>query len=56
MSIGEMKETLGLSYSNILHHLNRLREEGVVERIGEKRPFRWKITELGQQRLSDYLG
>jgi DNA-binding transcriptional ArsR family regulator len=50
-----MEQALKLSYSSILYHLNKLREEKVILRIGEKKPFKWRVTEFGQQSFLSYL-
>lgn len=39
-----------LSYAVVVHHLNLLKNEGIVERRGNKRYF-WLLTGLGQKRL-----
>ncbi len=43
------KET-ALSYGVVMHHLRLLKNEGTVERKGNKRYF-WLATGLGQKRL-----
>ncbi|MGQ9544095.1 MAG: winged helix-turn-helix domain-containing protein [Candidatus Bathyarchaeia archaeon] len=48
--ISEISESTGLSYASVTYHLRMLRAEGIVEPIG-KRPFLWKLTSLGQQKL-----
>lgn len=42
----------GLHYSVVVHHLCLLEAERVVVRKGEKRPFVWRLTGVGQQRLN----
>lgn len=43
----------GLKYNVVVHHLRLLRAERVVVRKGDKRPFIWELTGVGQQRLVD---
>ncbi len=42
-----------LSYGVITHHLRLLEAERVVVRKGEKKPFVWALTGVGQQRLAN---
>lgn len=44
------KET-AMSYSVVMHHLRLLKDEGTVERKGNKR-YIWLATGLGQKRLA----
>jgi predicted transcriptional regulator len=44
------KET-ALSYGVVMHHLRLLKNEGTVERKGDRR-YVWLSTGLGQKRLS----
>lgn len=39
-----------LNYHVVLYHLRLLEAEGIVTRKS-RRPFHWKVTGLGQQRL-----
>jgi predicted transcriptional regulator len=39
-----------LHYSVVIHHLNLLRAEGIVEQKGTK-PHVWAVTGMGQKRL-----
>jgi len=41
----------GLHYGVVVHHLRLLEAERVVVRKGDKRPFVWELTGVGQQRL-----
>jgi len=41
----------GLNYNVVVHHLRLLEAERVVVRKGDKRPFVWMLTGVGQQRL-----
>ena len=41
----------GLHYNVVVHHLRLLEAERVVFRKGDKRPFVWELTGVGQQRL-----
>jgi DNA-binding transcriptional ArsR family regulator len=40
----------GLHYGVVVHHLRLLESERVVIK-SDKRPFRWELTGVGQQRL-----
>ncbi|MFQ6067919.1 MAG: winged helix-turn-helix domain-containing protein [Candidatus Bathyarchaeia archaeon] len=41
----------GLNYSVVLHHLRLLAAEKIVSRKTSKKPYFWKLTGIGQQRL-----
>lgn len=41
-----------MTYPSTIYHLRLLEREKIVMRTGTK-PFRWKVTGLGQQRLSE---
>jgi len=45
-----LAEKIGLSYSAVLHHLHLLETENIIGLKGNK-PFLWKLTGAGQQRL-----
>ncbi|UCC33493.1 MAG: hypothetical protein JSW53_00325 [Candidatus Bathyarchaeota archaeon] len=40
-----------LSYAATLHHIRLLEAENILVRRGKK-PFRWELTGVGQQRLT----
>jgi len=40
-----------LSYYVVLHHLRLMESEKIVLRTKSKKPYFWKLTGLGQQRL-----
>ncbi|HYB93146.1 MAG TPA: winged helix-turn-helix domain-containing protein [archaeon] len=48
----EISETMKTSYACASHHLHLLRAENYVIRVGEKKPFKWRTTGLGQQKLT----
>lgn len=50
----EIANKSGLSYCSVLYHLKLLERERIVRRIGKK-PFRWELTGLGQQKLWKYF-
>ncbi|MHC1579252.1 MAG: helix-turn-helix domain-containing protein [Candidatus Alkanophagales archaeon] len=50
MTAKEVAEASKLSYSSSLHHLRLLERERIVKREG-KRPYRWRLTGLGQRVL-----
>ncbi|MHC1636265.1 MAG: helix-turn-helix domain-containing protein [Candidatus Methanospirareceae archaeon] len=52
MSAREISEVSELSYSSSFHHLRLLEEERIVRREG-RRPYRWRLTGLGQKRLEE---
>jgi len=47
-----LAEKIGMSYSAVLHHLHLLERENIIGREGT-RPFLWKLTGAGQQRLTN---
>jgi len=49
--IKHVAELSGFTYNVVAHHLRLLEAERVVGRKGEKRPFVWTLTGVGQQRL-----
>lgn len=51
-SIREVSIEINISYSRVLHHLHLLEAERLVERLGGKRPFKWRVTGFGQQALT----
>jgi len=51
-TIREITEIMKISYACTSHHLHLLQAENYVKRIGEKKPFKWRTTGLGQQRLT----
>jgi len=52
-SIKEIGKMSGLRYAVVLYHLKLLEEENVIQRKGEKRPYLWSLTGLGQRRLAE---
>ncbi|RLF47893.1 MAG: hypothetical protein DRN20_05305 [Thermoplasmata archaeon] len=54
LTASEIAERTGLSYGAVLEHLRHLEEDGIVARAGEKRPYRWRLTGRGQQRITDF--
>jgi len=53
LTMAEIAEKTGLSYSSVRLHMASLEREGVVIRKG-KRPYSWFLTGLGQARLTDF--
>jgi len=51
-NVRTLAEKIGLSYQAVLHHLHLLETEKIIERRGTK-PFSWKLTGAGQQRLTN---
>ncbi|MFX0069298.1 MAG: winged helix-turn-helix domain-containing protein [Promethearchaeota archaeon] len=41
------------SYGCVFHHLNRMLNDGVLRR-SEKRPYKWKLSGLGQKNLEGF--
>jgi len=52
-SIRDIGQTSGLKYAVISYHLRLLEKEKVIQRKGEKRPYLWSLTGLGQKRLTE---
>jgi predicted ArsR family transcriptional regulator len=50
MEARAIADEAGMHYRVVVHHLNLLKAEGIVERRGTK-PHIWKITGAGQKRL-----
>jgi len=51
LSIRDISNVSRLNYNIVVHHLRLLKNERVVVRKGDKRPFAWELTGVGQQRL-----
>lgn len=51
----KLVQETGLSYASILYHLHLLEAENILICKG-KRPYLWKLTGAGQQRLTDVSG
>jgi len=47
-----LAQKIGVSYAAVFHHLHLLETENIVGRRGAK-PFSWKLTGAGQQRLTN---
>jgi len=45
-----LAKKIGVSYASVLRHLHLLEDEHIVTRQGKK-PYFWKLTGVGQQRL-----
>jgi len=50
LDVALISEKSGLSYSSILHHLHLMEKEFIVARSGKK-PYKWRLTGVGQKRL-----
>jgi predicted transcriptional regulator len=50
-SIRVIRDSTGLKYAVVLYHLRLLEDEKVVQRQGEKKPYAWALTGVGQRRL-----
>ncbi|HEX59949.1 MAG TPA: hypothetical protein ENF26_07380 [Methanomicrobia archaeon] len=50
MTAKEVAEASKISYSSSIYHLRLLEREKIVKKEG-KRPYRWKLTGLGQKIL-----
>lgn len=46
----------GLNHRVAAYHLRLLEAEHVVVRKGDRRPYVWELTGVGQQRLTDAEG
>jgi predicted ArsR family transcriptional regulator len=53
LTIKKISRETGLSYATVLHHLHLLEAENILNR-GGTRPFIWKLTGAGQQRLPQH--
>jgi hypothetical protein len=53
-SIKDIGLQSGLKYPVVLYHLRLLEEEKVIHRGGQKRPYTWSLTGLGQKRLTEH--
>ncbi len=51
LSAREIAEKTGTKYASVMHHLRLLESEHIIVRKEEK-PFLWKLSGGGQQRLS----
>ncbi|MFW9942818.1 MAG: winged helix-turn-helix domain-containing protein [Candidatus Thorarchaeota archaeon] len=49
----QIESQIKITYSTIHYHLNNMKQEKIVELMSEKRPFRWKLTGYGQQKLNE---
>jgi predicted transcriptional regulator len=47
-----INEKTGIHYSSILHHLHLMENEHIIVR-NNKRPYIWKLTGLGQKKLTE---
>ena len=52
-SIKDIGRQSGLKYAVVLYHLRLLEEEKVIRRGGEKRPYTWSLTGVGQKRITE---
>lgn len=51
LSASEIATLTGFSYRRVLHHLQLLRSENIVERYGST----WRLTGVGQEALVKYI-
>ncbi|UCE43574.1 MAG: winged helix-turn-helix transcriptional regulator [Candidatus Bathyarchaeota archaeon] len=51
LSVRDVAQHAKLSYAAALHHIRLLEAENILVRRGKK-PFRWELTGVGQQRLT----
>ncbi|MBS7643542.1 winged helix-turn-helix transcriptional regulator [Candidatus Bathyarchaeota archaeon] len=47
----EVAVLANVSYHTVIHHLRLLEDEKIARRKGERKPFLWELTGVGQQRL-----
>ena len=50
----ELSKKVDVTYSTVLYHLHNLEDKGIIERAPSKPPYAWKVTLVGQQRLTNY--
>jgi len=48
-----VRDATGLTYAVVLYHLRLLEKEKVVQRQGQKKPYAWSLTGIGQKRLGE---
>jgi len=44
MSMSQLAETIGISKRKILNNINKLRDLGMLERIGDNKTGHWKVN------------
>ena len=50
-SAAEIARETSLSYECVAYHLMSLKKDRLVEHLNRTRPFTWKLTPYGQQKL-----
>lgn len=55
MVVGEIQQELGIPSSTLSHHLDALRQEGLVQQSREGRFLRYVADEQGLQEVLDFL-
>jgi len=50
-TIKEICKATGLNYSKTAYHIRLLLKEKIVEKTSKTKPYRWELTEFGQQKL-----
>jgi predicted transcriptional regulator len=48
---GDVAKEAALSYECVTYHLKSMRKDRLVERLSKSKPFSWKLTQFGQQKL-----
>jgi len=51
MRAGDIAKEAALSYECVTYHLKAMRKEHLVDKITKTKPFMWRLTPFGQQRL-----
>lgn len=51
LTANEVSEKINMNYRRVLRYLHQLERERYAKRVGDKKPFHWKLTGLGQKRL-----
>jgi len=54
-TVKETSQKTGKNYSSVLRQLHSLRAERIVDRRGQRPPYVWLTTGIGQQRLNDIV-
>nr|MDO8133360.1 transcriptional regulator [Candidatus Njordarchaeum guaymaensis] len=49
--VNKIATETGLSQGSITYHLRILRKEGIMMPMSKRKPFTWKLTDFGQQKL-----
>ncbi len=51
-TVKRLSSDMGTPDSTVRYHLRHLEARGIIARVASKPPFTWKVTPIGQQRLT----